>query len=46
MLSSRSWQKIHDVTVKKAVFLAFSNAEVKMQCDVANYGSKGFSPGT
>lgn len=36
----------HNVTVKKAGFLAFSNPELKMQFDVAKYGSKGFSPGT
>ena len=32
--------------LKKAVLLAFSNPEVKMQFDVAKYGSKGFSPGS
>lgn len=46
MLRSRAWRKIHDVTLQKAVFLAFSNLQVKMQFDVAKYGSKGFSPGT
>jgi len=46
MLRSRTWLKIHYLTVEKADFLAFSNLEVKMQFDVAKYGSKGFSPGT
>lgn len=45
-LRSRTGRKIHNVTVGKAVFHAFSNPEVKMQFDVAKYGSKGFSPGT
>lgn len=46
MLCSRSRRNTRDGTVQKAVFLAFSNLQVKMQFDVAKYGSKGFSPGT